>query len=299
MKNFRDVSLLAFTLLPLLSCVTSCEKDRSGYNEARNGYLHCTVDKGRLWFWTETPETIKLFLFPTSRAELKNAEIGIDGGTIGNIAEDRYDIIALTGNLKNTSFRGMGNYHTAEIYLTEKIDKDGHSIIDQPEIVYADRGSINILPERLTEKELNPISLVKCLAFHIKSIGIAQIEKYSCRLTGVASAVRLHNSEAVDCNSSVIFEPKNNHTEYFSRVRVFGFDTDNADRKTLLHISCFLENESQKNISLDLTEYIDLFNSDSASCTIEIDFEHLDVALNPSVTITDWQTGTNGYIELN
>lgn len=298
MKNFRNVSLLALTLLPLLSCVTSCEKERSGYNEAENGSLHCSVNKNRLWFWTETPEIIKLFLYPTSGSELKNAEIAINGGTVGNILENRYDIIALTGNLKNTNFRGMGNYHTAEIYLPEKIDKDGNSVIGQPEIVYADRGSVHISPERTTEKELQPVSLVKCLAFHIKSVGIAPIEKYSCCLTGVASAIRLHNAEPVNCRSSVIFEPEKVITDYFSRVLVFGFSTA-KDRITLLNIDCFLSNGSKKSVTLDLTRYIDLFNSDSASCTIEIDFEHLDVALNPSVTITDWQTGTNGYIELN
>lgn len=298
MRKFRNVSLIVLTLLPLLSCVTSCEKERTGYEGRESGSFHCSVDKERLWFWAEKPENLKLYFFPASGLEIKTFELDIDGGTVENIPENRYDIIALAGNMKNISYRSMGNYHTAEIFLSEKIDKDGHSIVGQPEVVYADRGTVTVQPERITEKELKPVSLVKCLAFRLRSVGEVPVEKYVCRLAGVASAIRLSNGEPVNCRSSVLFEPQKIVTEYFARVRVFGFNTKETEGKALLYIDCFLKNGTKKNLVLDLTEHIDLFHSDSASCTIEIDFENVDVALNPVVTIIDWQTGEDGYIEL-
>lgn len=297
MRKFINVSLWVLTLLPLLSA-TSCEKDRHGYGQAEKGTLHCTTNGDRFWFWAEKPETIKLFFFPTSGTELKNGEIGIEGGTVYDIPENRYDLIALTGNLKNISLRGMGNYHTAEIFLAEKIDKDGNSIVNQPDILYADRHEINISAERTTEQELKPASLVKCLAFRLKSVGNPPIEKYSCRLSGVASAIQLNNGVPINCNSSVLFEPEKVTNGYFSRVQIFGFSKGETTRKALLYIDCYLSNGTKKSVVLDLTEHIDLFNSDAASCTVELDFENVDVTLNPTITILDWQNGSNGNIVL-
>lgn len=295
MKKIRNVSLLVLTLLPLLSCVTSCDKDRSGYNESAGGSFYCSVDWQRLWFWTEKPQTLKLYFYPASGNQIKSCEIGTDGGTVENVPVNRYDLIALSGGLENINFQGMGNYKTAEIYLSERVDKNGNSIIGQPGVIYADRCGVTITPGQTMEKEIMPVPLVKSMNFRIKTIGSASIDKYECRLSGVASAVRLNNAMPQNCKTSVVFEPEKSVVDYCARVQVFGFDT--KENPPILFIDCY-SNGTAKSVSVDLSEHIELFNTDAAACTIELDFNNTDISLNPVITVVDWKNGENGNIEL-
>lgn len=295
MSKFKSVGAILM-LLSLLSCyiLISCEKERNGYS-APNGGAHFSLNWSRIWFWQPKPQTVKMLLFPQSGSENQTGEISAEGGTLPTLPVNEYQYIALSGNLTDKFYRGLGNYATAEIYLQERTDREGVTLVYPPLLLYGSSGQLSVKPERLSETEVQPVSLVKSLSFRVKIIGNDRVEKCTARLSGVAKGVRLSSRIPVDCTASTDFELSKPISDFTGQVYVFGFNT--TDKSAMLSITC-TSGDSRKTVTVDLTDRIELFHTDALSCTIEINYDNPDTGLTPSVTITDWQVGNFGNIEL-
>ncbi|MEG0519254.1 MAG: DUF5119 domain-containing protein [Bacteroidales bacterium] len=207
-----------------------------------------------------------------------------------------YQLLVFSSSVKNVEYKGLNNYHTAEIYAKKSstITKASlDTVLLQPGSIYAAKKEAIIL--KPVSEASNFITLepyIKVIKVNINFSGdTSQINNYNVSLSGIASGINLATGNSLSDTTNANYNVNSGQVQmptHKSQDLTLSF-LGIANTKNIMTIGVTLSDSTVLSASADVTDALCSIN---IKPVIKIDTK-IDISpIGLKATITDWKVST-------
>lgn len=291
MKTINTLLVIVLCGFLISSCTPMCIDCCDDCGEDGSGNLEVIRDWSNLWMESQKSEEVSIYLYHSTSPTWSRTTY--TDTSYFAVPSGDYQAIAIS-KTNRSLLHGMDNYHTATINLPTRLE-DSVLTIDNAPLNLADKTTVSIRTEEMSQCVVSPIPFIKVVNFkiHINSNkNTYEITECWGKLSGVLTSAKIYVEQKTWQSATLNFDAtKKSRDEFKKTITLLGM---NPTQKHILNLTFKDLHGSARSVDLDLSQKLDFSQNSILNCMLEIDISGVGI----QVEIVDWQDGTVGDIIL-